>query len=252
MKIGQGRGLEKIAEILKIRFGFAREADDDVRSQGRVRPEGPQLSENAGIFRGRRVPPHPPEDILRRVLERKMEMRAHHSITGDEPDQFLVQRARVERAQAQPADAGDGRQLAQEPGERAGGLEVPPVGREMDAAENDLPEPAVRQVPRPLEDPHPGSRLRPLPLTLGMTQNVQRWSQPSWILRSARERRGAGAAAAPAGRPAATLSGRSCFSLVRQHHPSLGHGRAAPPGRARPSSPRPPAWPAGSGGRRAG
>ena len=153
MKIIQGRGLEKTAEILEVRLGFAGEPDNDVRSEGGVRPERPQLPENAGIIRGPRIPPHPPEDVFRRVLEGEMEVRADPGISGYEMDQLLVQRARVERAQADPAEAGDGRELAQQAGERPPRNQVPPVGRKMDPAEHDFPEAAVGQVPRAIEDP---------------------------------------------------------------------------------------------------
>ena len=112
------------------------------------------------------------------------------------------------------------------PASESRGFEVEAVGREMDAAEDDLPEPPGDQAPRPLQDLL-ADEAPARPPHSGMMQNVQRRSQPSWTLSRARAsaagRRRRSLAWSQARRR--TLSGKSCFVGVRQHERSLGHSR---------------------------
>ena len=104
----------------KVGLGLAGMADDEVGRQREVRPRRAQPFDQAQVV-GRGVPAvHRRQHAVGARLHRQVQERHQHRQVAMRGDQFVVHVARVRRGVAQAQQAGQRRQLAQQPPEAPG------------------------------------------------------------------------------------------------------------------------------------
>ncbi len=138
----------------------------------------------------REMPPrHPLQDQVAAGLQRQMQMRHQPRLLGDQPPQIVVDRRRIDRGQPQPRQFRHQRQqppdhLAQPRRAR----QVRAVARRYRRRSARPPGSRRRPARAPARRPRRSARERLGPRPNGMTQNVQRWSQPCCTCTNARAR----------------------------------------------------------------
>ena len=152
VEIGQRGSVEKISQLREIGLRLAREADDDVRAEGRIRREAPQLGQD---------PAYSPAPAAR-PISRRIRSDACWSerwkcgqtvglaamwATSSAPvflgsRELSLNRASRRRCPRFPEQVEKGR----------AGLEVLSVGRQVDPGQHDLPEAAAGEVSRLRDD----------------------------------------------------------------------------------------------------
>ena len=104
----------------EIVLGLAREADDEIGGEREIGPRGAQPLDGAQIVRARVPAVHRVEHAVRARLHRQMELRHKLRQIAMRRDQIVVHVARMAGGVAQPRDAGDFGDAAQQLAERPG------------------------------------------------------------------------------------------------------------------------------------
>ena len=108
------RFLDEITEFLEFFFRFAREADDERRAQGQLAAVTAELLHEAAHIGFGIAAVHALQDGLGNVLERQVDVGTDFFFLDDEVHQFIRKVVGIEIEQADPADAVDLHQLAQQ------------------------------------------------------------------------------------------------------------------------------------------
>ncbi len=152
MEIIERRCPQEFEHPVEILVRLPGKTDDDVRPQGGGGGFLPQPDKDPGILGRLRPPSHELQEPVRAVLEGQVKVGAGFRARGDQFDERVVDKTGVERAQPDPTQALQTNEGPQQLEQGAWRTKVEPVGVEMDAAEDDLPEPAADEGPGPGED----------------------------------------------------------------------------------------------------
>ena len=159
MQIRQGAAPEEVEGRRRVGVRLARKPDHDVGADRRVR----QALANVGDHRpvpGRRVrPPHPPQDRVARMLQRKMKMGREPRAGGHQLDHLRRAVHRLERAHPHQEVGRVGGERPQQRGERRRRSQVAAVGTEVDAGQLQLAVPRRDRLVHLVE--HPRQRRAP-------------------------------------------------------------------------------------------
>ena len=108
-------GIDEAQRIADVRFGFAREADDEIGGEREIRPRGAQPIDRAQIFRASVAAIYRLENAIGAGLHRQMKLRCELRQIAMRGDQVVVDVARMTGAVAQPRNAGDFGDAMQQP-----------------------------------------------------------------------------------------------------------------------------------------
>ena len=111
----EGYLADQFQRRLEIRLGLTGMADDEIRGQRHVRPRRAQLFNDPQIIRDGMLAVHRRQDAIRTRLHRQMQKRHQRRNVAMRGNQIVVHVARVGGGVAQPRQAGDFGQFAQQP-----------------------------------------------------------------------------------------------------------------------------------------